>query len=394
MKIINHLTLILIIFQIQLSSAQETVAGSENDFMIVRHYKIKGTNREIGREIAKTAKNMQIEIKPISNPTRNKLQYKYIKQNYPIHYERMKGISEEFGIKMDDFTRDLSSIPYMPVRTSCSVVFYPGNHTENKHAILSRNTDMPVDNSSILNKKDLHICSRPVIFEIYPDTGYSSIYICSIDLFGGVIDGINSEGLCVACMGDGEYNSCFQPEPSSEVGINEFLILRYLLDNCKNVQEAKESLLSLKQYYSFAPMHYMIADNKGNSFVFEFSRHRNQSHIIEEKGIQCVTNHLLSEQDTTKLSKESRERLSIIKSLTQVKDAYSINEIKDINSKVSPWMPDYRSQWPSSRTLWHSIYDLDSKILTVKFYLGETKDPVDENKIITKYSDYITFKFE
>jgi predicted choloylglycine hydrolase len=393
-KRINYLIFILVISQFQLSTGQEIIAGSENDFMIVHHYKIKGTNREVGREIAHIAKTLKIGIRSSEDSIRNELQYRYLKQNYPQHFERMKGISDEYGIELNDHSRDLSFLPYFPVRTECSVVFYPRNSTQNGHNVLSRNSDMPVNDNSDPENKALHMCSRPIIFEVYPDTGYSSIYICSIDLFGGVIDGMNSKGLSVALMGDGEYTDCFQPEPSSEVGINELLILRYLLDNCKNVSEAKESFLWLKQYYSFGPMHYLIADNEGHSFVFEFSRYRNQSHIIDGNGIQCVTNHFLYEPDTVKLSAESRERLNIIKSLTQAKKLFSLNDIKEINSKVSPWMPDYRPQWRTSRTLWYSIYDLDSKTLTVKFYLGEIKDPNDKNRIITRYSDYVKFELE
>lgn len=73
---------------------------------------------------------------------------------------------------------------------------------------------------------------------------------------------------------------------------------------------------------------------------------------------------------------------------------YTLDEIKNINSQVSPMMPDNHPVYAPSRTLWHSIYDLDSKSLSVKFYLGESKDPNDENKITTKYTEYIELKLE
>ncbi len=389
----------LLLLAIQFSISQtffeeKIIAGSENDFMIVRYIKIKGTNKEIGEKIGQLAKQLKQEINSSSNHLRNKLQVKFMEFNYPIHYKRMMGVAEEYGTSLKDYSRDFSGIPYLPSRGGCSVVFYPASHTENNHNIVSRNQDFPVDYSFLQARKELHICSRPTVFEIYPDTGYSAIYICAMDLLGGVIDGMNSEGLSVAVLGESDGVKGFQPEPSSEVGLDEFLILRYLLDNCKNVEEAKECLLSVKQYYHFAPMHYMIADKEGHSFIFEFSRHRNQSRIIDGKGIQCVTNHLVSDPDTINISHESLERLNILNSLTQSKEKFSIDDLKKINSRVSPWMPDYRPAWPTSRTLWHSLYDLNSKTLTVKFYLGEQKDPKDSDRIITRYSDYIGFKFD
>jgi predicted choloylglycine hydrolase len=205
----------------------------------------------------------------------------------------------------------------------------------------------------------------------------------------GVFDGINSQGLSVAVLGDGIYNDGSQPEPANGIGLHELQIMRYLLDNCKNVNEAKEALLYLKQYYSYAPLHYIIADNEGHSFLFEFSRVRNRSAIIDGAGIQCMTNHLISGQQPGKTPEESKRRLALLDSLTSIKSRYSLDDIKEINSHVSPLMPDNHPVYPPSRTLWHSIYDLNSKSLSIKFYMGETKDAKDESKIIVKYSDYI-----
>jgi predicted choloylglycine hydrolase len=384
----------LFVFLTQFSFGQEgeIVAGNENQFILVRHYKIRGTNREIGKEMAQIAKSMKIKMKPSASPLRNQLQSRYIRQNYPAHYERMQGAAEEFGIDITDWTRDLSVMTYQPARADCSMVFYPADHTATRHNLFSRNMDFPVDNSSIHEHKELHICSRPILFEVYPSSGYASLYLCAFDLFGGVIDGMNSEGLVVAIAGEADGVEGFQAEPSFEVGLNEFLTMRFLLDQCKNVAEAKESLLWLKQYYSFGPLHYLIADREGKSMVFEFSRHRNQTRIVEGKGIQCLTNHLVSDQDTSKVSQESVERLNRLVAMTKAKEVFTPEEIIAINGKASPWMPDLRPAYPASRTLWHSLYDLNALTMRVKFYLGETPDPKDPGRILTKYSNYIQFQ--
>ncbi len=372
---------------------QKTVVGCKEDFMIVQYYKIKGTNKKIGRKIAQIAKSLNIKINSSTDTLKNKLKYKYLKQNYPIHYKRMQGIADEYNIKIDDYSKDISIIPYIPTKTNCSVIFYPGHHTENKHDILSRNYDFTLGNINLqkCEKNELPICSRPIIFEIYPDTGYASLYITAFDLIGGAVDGINSQGLSIAVLSEGIAYEGYTLEPSNEVGLYELLIMRYLLDNCKNVEEAKIALLWLKQYYLYLPLHYIIADNHGKSFVFEFSRQRNRSIIIDGKGIQCITTHLLSNQHPS--NKESLENLNKLKSITHTKEIFTLDEIKEINNKVSPRMT-YHPFYVPSRTLWHAMYDLDSKTLNVKFYLGETKDPKNNNKIITRYSDYFEFSFD
>jgi len=374
--------------------SRKIIAGSESDFMIVQHYKIKGTNYEIGKKIAEIAKQMHMRLDTHSDSTRHKLQAKYFQENYPIHYERMKGIADGFGVDYSNYAINVSEISYSPNRQNCSVVFYPKDKTFNSHNILSRNFDMPTGNMQFQKCKgnELPAYSRPIIFEVYPDKGYPSLYICASELVGGVYDGINFQGLSIAILGEGIYNDGFQPEPSNEIGLHELQIMRFLLDNCKNVKEAKEALLYLKQYYHFAPLHYIIADNEGHSFIFEFSRVRNRSHIIDGAGIQCITNHLISGQQPGKTPEESKQRLALLDSLTSSKKRFTLDEMKEINSRVSPMMPDNHPVFSPSRTLWHSIYDLDSKSLSVKFYLGETKD--GKNNIITRYSNYIELRLE
>jgi predicted choloylglycine hydrolase len=376
----------------QVKFQENIIAGSESDFMLVKHYVIKGTNYEIGESIAEIAKRMHLSLNTHSDPVRNKLRTQYFKMNYPIHYERMKGIAAGFGADCNNFANNISEIPNLPIKTNCSVVFYPKNKTQNNHNLLSRNFDFPTGNLQMqkCEGNELPVYSRPIIFEVYPDTGYSSLYICSGELAGGVFDGINSQGLSVAILGDGgRPNDGLLPEP--EIGLHELLIMRYLLDNCKNTAEAKEALLYLKQYYSFAPLHYIIADNEGHSFIFEFSRMRNQSHVIDGTGIQCITNHLISDQTPGQTPGESKYRLELLERLTSGDKKYTLEEIKNINSQVSPPLTqNYGPNLAPCRTLWHSIYDMDEKSLMVKFYLGEEVQP--DNSIKAKYSDYYEIK--
>lgn len=369
---------------------EKIIAGSKKDFMIARYYKIKGTNREIGKRIAQIAKDMNMGLLTSTDSLKVKLKYQYLKQNYPIHYQRMQGIADEYGIDITDYSKDLSLIKYIPHTINCSVVFYPGENTENNHDLLSRNYDFSLGNFQLQKCRgnELPVCSRPVVFEIYPDSGYASLYITAFDLLGGVIDGINSQGLSVAVLTEGLVYDGYKLEPSNEVGIYELLIMRYLLDNCKNVKEAKEALVYLKQYYLYMPLHYIIADSQGESFIFEFSRQRNQSFLIDGNSIQCITTHLLSNGSSS--NKGSIKNLNRLRSMTSSKEKFTIDEIKDINAKVSPTMT-YHPFYMPSRTLWHSIYDLDARSVSVKFYLGEERDPKNTDKIYIRYSKYFTF---
>ena len=237
------------------------------------------------------------------------------------------------------------------------------------------------------------VMSRPYIFELYPDQGYASLSICAFDLLGGVLDGINSEGLAVAILADDETLVHHDREPFVGVGFHELMGMRYVLDTCKDIGEAKEALLSAKHYYSFIPCHYIIADKSGNSFVFEFSSIRNATHSVEGLGPQWVTNHLLSkypsvDQFPGESLIDSFERYRKLHDSIFGKSGFTMDEIKEINASVaSTDLDSHRSEYAPHRTLWHSLYDLKARNVQVKFYLGESAEQI-------QYSDYIPFQLK
>src|SRR5205823_6714220 len=116
----------------------------------------------------------------------------------------------------------------------------------------------------------LHPTARPYLVELHPDHGYASIAMVAYDLLSGVLDGMNSEGLTVTMAMDDELFSKYPMEPAlgSAPGMGVLQMLRFLLDTCGSVDEAKEALLMTKQYYEYIPVHYLIADRFGKSFVW------------------------------------------------------------------------------------------------------------------------------
>ncbi len=387
-----------------LYSKETVVAGGPDQFMEVRHVVLKGSNYEIGKKIAEIAKRDGVQMQPFGDPLRNKVQREYIERNYPILYERMKGVADVFGLSIENDAHDFSAVPQhseLFVPSGCSAVFYPAQFTKSGHDILSRNFDFStgtLEQGKRPQEDEMAAMARPYVFEVYPDKGYPSLYLCAFDLLGGVLDGINSEGLGVGVLAENEGVAA--SEPTDGIGMHEILSMRYLLDNCKNIAEAKQAMLYLKHYYTFLPCHYIIADRHGKSFVFEFSPLRNRTFIVDGTGPQCVTNHLISKYQRLDDVPEKNQnigysfsRLNILHEACKQGDKFGLDEVKAINMKVAA--PPFASNDPATapfRTLWHSIYDLDEKKLSVKFYLSEEPDPKDKRKALLKYSDYVDFQ--
>lgn len=374
------------------------IAGGPDSFMEVRHVVLAGSNYEIGKQLAEVAKSQGMRVAPSKDRTVARLRHEYLKDNYPAHFERMRGMAESFGLSIDDDRYDFSGL-WQPMLFGygCSVVFYPGSATSDGHGILCRNYDFTTGTISGFPPDSAHLpmMARPFVLEMHPEEGYASIAICAFDLLGGVLDGMNSEGLTVAVLAEDESTGNHGLERGNEVGVHELLCLRFLLDNCANVQQAKEAMLRLKHYYGFIPCHYIIADRLGKSFVFEFSPQRNQSRIVDGQGPQIVTNHLISNYaDISELPEGwSYDRFRIMHEAISNKVRFSIEDMRAINALVRPTSPAPQDfSYAPNRTLWHALYDTRQLSLEVSFYLGESPPAEGEVKPIFRYSDPITFQ--
>lgn len=387
----------------ELEYKETVIAGGPNKFAEVRHVVLKGPNFEIGKKIGEIAKRDGATISPSDDHIMNRAKREYMAKNYPIMYERMKGVAESFGLNIADDSYDFSGL-WQPQWTppGCSVTFYPASATESGHNILSRNYDFITGDLTGRRPQGnrLSLMARPILFEIHPERGYSSLSLCTAEYLGGVLDGINSEGLVVAILADEESGGKVGREPGDEVGMHELMGMRYLLDNCKNVEEAKEALLTLKHYYAFIPCHYIIGDRSGKSFIFEFASARNMSYIIDGDGPQCVTNHLvflhrkIDEIPETGIA-GSLKRYKMLDDSIKAKEKFTLEEIAGINAQVA--IPPYAPGNPviaPGRTLWYAQYDLKNLTLAVKFYLGEKPDPESEKRVILEYSPVKTFELK
>lgn len=189
----------------------------------------------------------------------------------------MAGFAKTFGEDIQQAKFDYSCFGATLGVPMCSAVYYPPCSTETKTGILSRNADLPlvsfpqlIDEGMQNNKT--RIMKKAYVVELHPNKGYSSLVMFCFELYGLALDGINSEGLAVTHLhGDVLNEKAYKPSLDSGVGINEMLAVQLLLDTCKTVDEAKEILLCNKHFRMILPMHLLIADKYGNSFITRLS---------------------------------------------------------------------------------------------------------------------------
>ncbi|QGY42112.1 linear amide C-N hydrolase [Maribellus comscasis] len=373
-----------------LKISAQIIHRKKGDYVTVRHLQLWGSNREIGFQLGKIARKQHSVLAVTNpNPAKNECQKKYIQQNYPVHFERMKGFAEAFGESLVATDKDFSCFGHLNGTIACSAIFYPAEFTQTKTGILSRNADLPlITFQEIMGQKpspdSKSVLSNPYIIETYPDKGYATLSTFSFELYGLALDGINSEGLVISHLHADSVNiSFYKPTKGFGVGINEMLAVQFLLDNCKNAEDAKKLLLLNKHFYMFLPTHLIVADKDGNSFIWEYSSNHNEESIISgNQKIQIITNfpvHQFLHSKNFPASIDDSCPFARFRTLEKaIKDNgknLSLQQIKNINSTV--FIQDKmcaKPLVPPVRTVYHNLYDTANSSMEISFYRKDEAD--------------------
>ena len=393
---------------------EKVLVAGQDSLMTVRHLTIRGTNFEIGRALGELAQERHgISLaKARAVPVYARARHSYFRRHYPIHWERVRGVAEALGVDPNDVRYDLTTLTYNmdlpPGIPGCSAVYYPPLSTASRGGYLSRNYDfdvgtmadvLHVPSASTEYRDSRPVMAEPYIMTWYPeDGGYASLAIHAFDMLSGTLDGINSAGLVVAILADEEAVAALGPnlEPHlgrvpQAIGLHELQVMRWLLDTCGTAEEAKQALLEVKQYYTFSPCHYIVADRDGNSFIYENSTGRNVQYVFDgsERPL-IVTNFQIYRHRTRDqwpeepftLSTNAFWRYHVLERCVVDHDGlFTPKAIKEIHHRVNVLsmvaelggisLQGDEALNVQARTLWHSIYDQDARSASFSFYLDE-----------------------
>lgn len=349
----------------------------------VRHLLLSGSNFEIGEKLGELAQTRHsIQKREVTDPMIHECQREYLRRNYPIHLERMRGFAKAYGELLTDDIYDFSCFGNPLDVYGCSAVYYPPEVTENHHGIVCRNLDFFVDVSGEYPLSSVqNAFKRPYFMELHPDNGFSSLVFMTYEIFGLALEGINSEGLAVIHLADGETENSgfYEPTNTLNVGMNEFLPIQLLLDTCANTEDAKRELCLNKHYYRNVPVHLLVVDRFGNSFVWEYSSIRNKSHIIEgKKEPQIITNFLLHKHPVPEAVPEReqadpfRRYQTLQESINNEAKPYSLKQIRNTLQKVSVDDSFFNTpQEDKIRTIANMEYDIDERKIRTDFYITD-----------------------
>jgi hypothetical protein len=384
---------------------ERIIAGGPADSLEVRHLVLEGSNEQIGRRLGQLARErFDAKPSPSQDPLRTRVQRRYIEKNFPILYERMRGVASAFECDPNDDAWNQSSLDFTRLRGGCSVIFVPPACSANGMSLVSRDYDYSTGSLrfGFLEPGLRHATSRPYLLELHPDRGYASLAMVAYDLLSGVLDGVNSEGLTVMLLMDDELFSRYPMEPTEgpAVGLGVLQTLRLLLDTCGSVAEAKETLLLTKQYYEAVPVHYLIADRFGHAFVWEYSQAHNKEYIVDDHEKPLVTTNFSLHKHLDNGRPPSLEQVKRVcprycRLTAGLAKSEKLSEdfIKQTHKKADAEQPQWADKSrPPIRTMWHTLYYPEERRGQFSFYLRDEPDPDRPDRVRVVRSDYVEFR--
>jgi hypothetical protein len=369
-------------------------------FPIVRQIQVQGTQREIGRKMAEIAKTRYGVALPTNvSPDYGKARYAYLQKNYPALLERSRGVLDAYGLKDDDPSVDPTALMYSLGKIGCSMIYFPGSTTENGHPMAIRNMDFATGSVSQLMGMPRQPGEVDIFGEIYvvtsrPDEGYSCLYLSSMDLLDGVLDGVNEHGLTVYALVDhGVPQNRVKPAGNMVIGLNPGQAMRLVLETCRNCEEAKQVLLTNKVFDVIKGMHYLVGDAQGNSFIFEVNKTDEQAYIQDGKGRpQIMTNSTIWDMpppdQIPQTFADPYDSLNRYRILTQAINSqtgkYSESFMISATESVFPRKSSAALGGPAMnlRPLWQVIYDMSELSMKVRFWLKDTGADSSGNPVL------------
>ena len=347
------------------------------------HFVAQGTNEEIGYLLGCLAKeNHTIDKSTNIDPAIVASQYEYLKQCYPEHYARMLGFAKAYGSSLSDYNYDFSLFGEVPNGTACSAVYYPPSTTITGHGYISRNLDFTIPRNI---KSPFFPFKHTYLVEAYPEAGYPSIYLFCFEVFGLALEGINSKGLAVIHLADVDTKIDHQNQSTNQTqkGFNEFLPIQYLLDTCSTANEAAEKLKQLEHYHVAIPVHLLIADKEGNSFVFEYTSDGLQKIYIQGNSstplkitnfqLNRLADAVMKRKMESRFSENGFDRYRILeKKLDQIQFPITEELIQEINATV--YVHTDRENG-LERTLFYCVYDTSSCSMKIS-HLPTVQQPI------------------
>ncbi|GAA0741056.1 C45 family peptidase [Clostridium oceanicum] len=292
------------------------------------YYELEGTNYEVGKILGEKVKAIPqfVEMQKMGKSPFSKEEEIQITKMFdeycPGINEEIQGFTDALGI--DRFRAIYYFMSYL--KPGCSQMAVLPKKTENNHVLLARNYEF---NDKM---EELTLCTTKIKGK-YAHIGTSMMQF-------GRGDGMNECGLGVsqtsAGMPVGNFKEARKP---AIVGLQFWVVIRSLLENCKDVNEAIAYVEKMPIAYN---INLLVADKKGNVALIETLDGRKAIKSISadtKEQFLCSTNHVHLEElkkFEPKSMKNSVVRYNLINKYLNEKEIVTKDNLKTFLSTMYP----------------------------------------------------------
>ena len=125
-----------------MTSSNTQTLTRPDDVVTVRHLRVSGTQRDIGRALAAAAEKAHgAAARPLGiDPDIERIRRRWFEQHHPTQAERIRGVADHFGIDPSDPSVALDWLGTYELPAGCSVACYPGSSTKDGHSLVLAST--------------------------------------------------------------------------------------------------------------------------------------------------------------------------------------------------------------------------------------------------------------
>lgn len=318
-----------------------------DDRVIFKHVVLEGSPYEVGKlqgELIKKEIDFEKQLfhyskSDIANNTSTDEAIKLFRKYAPEMYEELNGFADGLGV-------DYRTLIYYATTYNsggrCSHLAVLPRATEDGHLYVGRNYEFDP------NKSDLRLCTTRV--------DKKAAHLGFSELLFGRNDGINEHGLCIT------MSAAVPGQITNDKGLEFWAVVRMILDNCANVNEAIELIkdIPIASYVNF-----ILADKSHNAALIEVAgKHKTYKKINQhsDKKYVCSANHFTIEEmlkyDKARFWDSVLRYTAIEQQLNDASPEIKKDTIRRILSDTIPFGACCHHYSQSFGTLWSMVFDV------------------------------------
>lgn len=334
----------------------------------------KGASRDLGRAMGMMGIEVGAPFPEVlaQNRENNAATIALYREIYPAYIERLAGIAEAYGRKLEDLDVVFIEGKYVwrmwadaygmpdPVEQipfpSCSGV---GVQSTDGRTVVGRNLD-DINRTYFLVRSEVEGC-------------YKSMSASLVAFHEYALDGMNEKGLFVGEMTivDPTYSANLWNDYPQRPSVYWLHMMRVVLDTCADVEQAIALFKRVPVWFSKELWHFFVADSSGDFAVIEWGKDRQLS-VTRQKGGFLISMNTALMEGRESLMKDWRyaygDKYIAERGVEGIANHASMAELMRRVSIRSdnPVMP--ADIIGTRATVWTSTYDLADRTMVIRYW--------------------------